>query len=280
MRTLKFTLSFLIILFTAIACRESNKIIVSAYDEVLTIDDLQDMLPAYNDKDSAEITQLIIEKWIEQQALYHEAQKALSLKDKKFEKEINAYKQALIIHRFENKYIEQHINKDMISQEEINNYYQQHQEQFQLKQNVIKVNYIKLPLKCNEIETSKKLLFKTRTENENIKLDKICGQYAINSYLQDNWLLFDDILKEIPIKNYTLSQFNSQDRQLEIKDSLYVYLINVMDFRISEGISPLSIVQDKIINSLVQQKQKEALQHLREQAVEKAKNNGEILYNN
>lgn len=280
MRTLKFTLSFLIILFTAIACRESNKIIVSAYDEVLTIDDLQDMLPAYNDKDSAEITQLIIEKWIEQQALYHEAQKALSLKDKKFEKEINAYKQALIIHRFENKYIEQHINKDMISQEEINNYYQQHQEEFQLKQNVIKVNYIKLPLKCNEIETSKKLLFKTRTENENIKLDKICGQYAINSYLQDNWLLFDDILKEIPIKNYTLSQFNSQDRQLEIKDSLFAYLINVIDFRISEGISPLSIVQDKIINILIQQKQKEALLHLREQAVEKAKINGEILYNN
>ncbi len=63
-----------------------------------------------------------------------------------------------------------------------------------------------------------------------------------------------------------------------MNDSTYTYLVNIIDFKVSEGISPLSMVKEKIIDILLQQKRMSALKDLRSKAMEKAKNKGEILY--
>ncbi|MCR5554200.1 MAG: hypothetical protein K6F29_01545 [Bacteroidales bacterium] len=279
MRFFRKSLIIILLLTTIIACHRKPSVVVSVYDKSLTVEDLQNMLPAYSDaEDSALVTQQFINAWIEQQVMYHEAKTKLSVKEMDFSKEIEDYTQMLAIHTYENKYVNAKITRASISEEEIENYYKSHLSDFQLKQNIIKVNFVKFPIDHPQIEPSKNLLFKQRSQAEDAKLEQLVNQYAYNFYLKNNWLLFEDIIKEIPIRNYSEEQFSAQKRHLVMNDSTYTYLVNIIDFKVSEGISPLSMVKEKIIDILLQQKRMSALKDLRSKAMGKAKNKGEILY--
>ena len=108
--------------------------------------------------------------------------------------------QTLLIFAYENKKVEELLDKE-VPENEIETYYQAHKSDFEMRKNIVKVNYVKLPLTLNQNQTIKKLLFKeNRSSQEQKKMEDLCIKYAENMYLEYDWLLFDDILKEIPIK--------------------------------------------------------------------------------
>jgi hypothetical protein len=81
-------------------------------------------------------------------------------------------------------------------------------------------------------------------------------KYAVNYYLDDqNWLLFNDILKEIPIATYNQEEYLKNNRTIEIQDSTYSYLMNIKGFMIKEGLSPLSF-EKKNIRDIIMNKRK------------------------
>ncbi|MDR1878905.1 MAG: hypothetical protein LBQ64_05005, partial [Bacteroidales bacterium] len=57
-----------------------------------------------------------------------------------------------------------------------------------------------------------------------------------------------------------------------------VYLIRILDFKMNEGYSPLSIEKESIVRRILQQRRVKILLSLRENAVVKARETGEILY--
>ena len=74
-----------------------------------------------------------------------------------------------------------------------------------------------------------------------------CQKYAVNYFLDDeSWLLFNDLLKEIPIKTYNQENYLQNNRYIEIKDSLYSYFLNIKGFRIKESLSPINFEKDNI----------------------------------
>ena len=272
--------SFFVVLFVVFSsCQnKEDEVVARVYDHVLTMEDLRNMIPVFaQNRDSIIIKQQYIDAWIAQKVLLHESKKVLSRKEKKFDKEIEEYRQALMVYAYENKRVTELLNKD-ISDEEIKQYYEKHKSNFKLRQPIIKINYLKLPIKSPQIEGAKKLLFKSdRTEQELKKLRNLATNHAVNSYLLNDWLLYDDILKEIPIGKEKRSFDKNQT--LEISDNSNVYLIKVLDFKISEGYSPINIERENIVKSILQQRRIEILQSLRESAVNKAKESGDILVN-
>ncbi|MBP5413329.1 MAG: hypothetical protein J6Y47_08765 [Bacteroidales bacterium] len=277
---MKFRLSALIfgVVLTCIACHRSDPVVVRVYDKELSLSRLQAMLPAYNTDDSITLSQQHIQAWIQEQVLLHEAERSLSSQEQDFKEELNAYRTALMIHAYENKYLASHVTKDLISNEEIEAYYRTHPQQFLLQQNAIKLHFIKFNANAGNIEKVKKLFFKTRTAQEEQTLENICVNDAENFYLQNQWILFDDVLKELPLKDYTKERFQNKETDLTLNDSDYLYLVKIIDYKTSENIAPLSIVQNQIIDLLLQEKQIIALEQLHKKALDKAKNNGEIIY--
>ena len=269
--------SIFVVLF--LSCQNSEKEIVArVYNHVLTMEDLRAMIPVFSEnEDSIVIKQQYIDTWIEKKVLLHTAEKSLSKKEMKFDREIEEYRQALIVYAYENKRIKEIMGKD-VSDDEITQYYEKNKQNFKLKQPIIKINYLKFPLKSPQIETAKKLLFNAnRTEQETEKLNTISSHYALNSYLSNDWLLYEDILKEIPISKE--KQSFEKHQTFEISDSLNIYLIKILDFKINEGYSPLSIERENIVKSILQQRRIHVLESLREDAVNNAKTAGEILVN-
>ena len=258
------------------SCNQTTEnVVVEVYNHALTREDLQEMIPAFDQSsDSVVVRQEYIEAWITKQALLHEAENYLPSKEKKFDKEVEEYRQSLIIYAYETKRTEELLNKN-VTDEEINQYYEEHKNNFKLRQPIVKINYLKFPFNSPQIKTAKTLLFKSdRSENELNKLENLISGHATNIYLSDDWLLFDDILKEIPLEK---EKQISAGQTFEISDSVNTYLIRVLDFKINEGYSPLNIEKESIINSILQQRRMKILISLRENAVKKARETGELL---
>ncbi|MDR0367823.1 MAG: hypothetical protein LBH82_01620 [Bacteroidales bacterium] len=269
------------ILLGSVAClltncnRSTEDVVVEVYNRQLTREDLQKMIPAFDpNSDSVMVRQEYIDAWIARQALLQEAENYLSPKEKKFEKEVEEYRQSLVIHAYEKKRTEQLLDKN-VAEEEINRYYEQHKSNFRLRQPIIKINYLKFPFDSPIIKSAKPLLFTfERSESELNKLESLVSGHATNIYLSDDWLLFEDILKEIPLDK---EKSPSKGQTFEISDSVNTYLVQILDFQINEGYSPINIERENIIYTVLQDRRMKILLDLREDAVKKAKETGEVL---
>ena len=257
--------------------RQEDNVVARVYDKTLTVEDLQKMIPVFNENsDSVVVRQQYIDSWIARQALLHEAENYLSRKDKQFDKEVENYRQSLIIYAYENKKVEQLLDSK-VTDEQVAQYYEENKANFKLRQPIIKINYLKFPIGAQQISGAKALLFKPdRTEQDLEKMKKLTLGSATNIYLSDDWLLYDDILKEVPLKKE--KHFPEKNQTFELSDSTFVYLVKILDFQINEGYSPVNIERDYIIKSILQQRRIDILMSLRQSVINKAQESGELFF--
>ena len=220
-------------------------------DEYLYESDLKGIFtPMMVQKDSLAITKSFIENWVRQKLIIHQAEKNLSNEQMDFSRQLENYKNSLIIYEYENALVRQKLDT-LITDEEIQNYYDGNQQNFLLKDNIIQIQYVKLPLKTGNLKQFKKLLSSNNQEDKNT-LSDLCEKQAADYFLDDqNWLLFNDLLKQIPIKTYNQEDFLKNHRDLEYQDSLFVYLVRFKDFKIKESVSPLSFEKQRIRDIII-----------------------------
>jgi hypothetical protein len=163
-----------------------------------------------------------------------------------------------------------------VPDKEIETFYNTNPGNFELKSNIIKVIYLKVDKKSPKLD---KVLqwYKSDQARDRTLLTDYCRQYAINYYLNDNtWLLFDDLLKEIPIKTYDQEQFLHNNRNIEIEDSTTIYFVNIKGFKIKNSLSPLSFEKGNIRNLIINQRKLQLVAEMEQQAYEDARKNGEF----
>jgi hypothetical protein len=177
--------------------------------------------------------------------LIHNAENNLSAKQKDFEKQLEEYKNSLMIFNYEKELVRQKLDT-IIADSAIQNYYDKNPNEFLLKENIVKVWYIKLSVNSSNTSTVKNL-YKLETEAAKNALEEYCKKFAVNYYLEDTtWLFFNDLLKEIPIKTYDQEDYLKFHRYIELQDSLYSYYMNIKDFQMKESVSPLTFEKENV----------------------------------
>jgi hypothetical protein len=248
---------FVLLVFIC-ACKSNPKpgerAVARVYDTYLYVKDLDGKLPAnISATDSAQLMNEYIETWIRQQLLIKQADKNLSDEDKDFTKQLEDYKNSLLVYKYETQLIKQNLDTSL-TDNEIADYYEKNKSNFELKENIVKVIYVKIPRSVPM--TTAKLYISSDRPADRKKLHDFCVKYAVNYYLDDqNWLLFNDILKEIPINTYNQEEYLKNNRTIEIQDSGFSYLLSIKGFMIKDGISPLSF-EKKNIREIIINKRK------------------------
>lgn len=231
--------------------------VARVYDEYLMRADLHGIVPeGMSSADSALMVRDYINNWIQNKLLLHQAEENLSNDQKDFTRKMEEYRNSLIIYAYEQELIRQKVDT-VVNPSEIVQYYNTHNEDFELRDNIVKVIYVKLQ-KGKQVDRFRPLI-RSEKDADRVKLQDLSDKFAINSYLdEDNWLLFNDILKEIPIKTYNQEEYLKNNRFIELEDSLYTYLLNIKGFMIKESVSPLSFETENI-RSIIISKRKMAL---------------------
>lgn len=255
-----------------------DKAVARAYDKFLYSDDISRMISAGTSKeDSVLMANSFIQSWIKQQVVLHKAETNLDDEKKDVEKKLEEYRNTLITYIYETELVRQRLDT-VVSDQEIEKYYQDNQRNFELKDNIIKVLYLKVKRDAPKIKKAMEW-YRSSDSRDRVKLEEYCYQFASDFHLDDDtWLLFDELLKKVPIKTYDKEAFLRNNRYIEMEDSTDLYLVNIRDMKIRESLSPLSFVKDDIRVLIINKRKLSLIKEMEKAAYEEAlqKNEFEI----
>lgn len=233
--------------------------------------------PNSSANDSLIIVKSYINNWVRQQLLVMQAESNLNDKEKDFKKQLETYRNSLIIYKYESLLIQQNLDT-IINDDEIERYYEEHKNNFHLKNNIVKIHYAKLDLNSPYKNRIKRLI--QRSDTNQILLDSLryyCKYNALDFMLaSDQWILFEDVLKLAPIETYNQEVYLQNNTFVELTDDPIQYYVNFLDFSIKDELSPLSFEKDNIKQMILNRRKSELITKMRKDIFEQALNNNAI----
>ncbi len=227
--------------------------VAQVFDKVLTRQDLLDIVPEnVTGNDSIQFVRNFINNWIKEQVIIHKAELNLKEEEKSFEKKLEEYRKSLLIYQYEKQLIEQKLDTN-VSDAEIEQYYRDNPQNFELKENIIQGIYIKVRNEAPNIDQLKKWLFYQYSPENKQKIEEYITQFAEDFFMNDStsWVLFSDVLKNIPIKPYNEEDFLKKNKHINVSDSTFTYLLKIENYQIKNTISPLSLEKNKIKHMII-----------------------------
>jgi hypothetical protein len=279
---LKQLLPFILGLLSIISCNsktnknENREVIARANNSYLYLENITNIIPkGTSSKDSLSLLKKYIDNWVHEALVIQKAEDNLTDVQKNVEKQLQDYRNSLITYAYEKELVKQKLDTT-IDNQEIEKYYNNNQNNFELKDNIIKVVYVKVNKKAPGINKLEKW-YKSDNLKDRELLAGYCHQFAENFYLDDNsWLLFDDLLKEIPIQTYNKELFLQNNRFVEVSDAKSSYFLNIKGFKIRNSLSPLSFERENIKNIILNQRKLRLITKMKEDIYNDAANNKKI----
>ncbi len=258
------------------ADKSSENVLARVYDEYLYESELKGIIPAESTvKDSILIVQYYINNWISQKLILYKAQRNLLERDMLFEKQLEDYRNSLIIYKYETKLISQSLDT-VVTDLEIETYYKENIGNFQLKDNIVKVYYARFNSEISELRKIRRFFISNIPEYRDsveVYIENLADLY----YLDDEtWILFDDVLKYVPINTYNQEAYLKNHRSIEITDNDYVYFVHFSDFKVKDGVSPLSFEKENIRQIIINKRKLDIIGKMRDEVFQSSLENNEF----
>ncbi|MCX6779801.1 MAG: hypothetical protein NT034_01320 [Candidatus Magasanikbacteria bacterium] len=252
--------------------REDNStILAKAYDKTLSINEVQSLLgPNMTKQDSFFFIKEYIDNWVQKQVILNNAQQSDIGSTDEIGKKVEDYKNDLIMYEYRKKMISEKLDTN-ISIAETKEYYNNHPENFELKQNIIRFVFIKMP-----VSLEKKHNFWSKFGNADDEAITNMAVVALKSggsaFLDKNkWLAFDDILKVVPINTYDQEDFINNNTLFKIDETNFIWFIHILEFKIKDTVSPFEFVKENITQILLNKRKVNLMEKLENNLVNKAK---------
>lgn len=265
-----------ILLLVLVGCgdmmRQSERMVVAeCYGVKLYADELQDLLPPeISRKDSLTQVNAYIDSWIHRQILIHQAEINLPAEELDFSKQLQDYRNSLVIYAYETQMIEQYLDT-VVSDEEIEAYYEEHKENFQLRSTMVKTAYVILDEHCKQTKEFRKLM-SNRDTLDLAQLYPLAERDAVASFLDvDAWVRLEDLLAKVPIEIYNSESFLKRNRFVSFEKDDLTYLVRFEDYLLEKSVSPLEIEREGIKDILLLKRKKELLSKMSGDLYEKAR---------
>lgn len=255
-------------LMMAVACnyidfRSDSLLLAKAYNSRLYLEDIKHLIPpGSNPADSALFVKRYVDNWLINQVFLYHAMKEVELDELGLEQRVRDYKHTLIMHSFESLLIREAMDT-VISDEEILEYYESNKAYFTLKEHIVNATYIKLPLRAAE---TNRIRSRYRSSDPEVleELEELCLQSAATYYIgHDTWMLFSNIIGDMPLRMTDPGTFLSDNRFTEITDDYYRYFLYIHDYRLKGDVSPLALERENIKGFIHNKRKRQFIQEQR-----------------
>ena len=254
--------------------KSSNEVVVAeCYGKYLYESDLEGIVPeGASIMDSIQRVSTFIDSWIKRQVLIHQAENNLDKEKLDLKKQLEEYRNSLIIYEYESQLINQKLDT-IVREDEITEYYEQNKEDFQLRNTMVRVAYVILDEDSKQKATFKKLL----SDPDTLLLQTIdiqANYYAVKSYVDvDHWMRLDDLTNLIPIEIFNAESFLKKNKFVCFDMNEYTYMVRFVDYLLEESTSPLEMVSDNIKSIILAQRKQAMIEKMKTSLYEKAKRN-------
>ena len=266
-------IAFLLLLTGCDYFQKSSKEVVLAecYGKYLFESDLQGVVPeGASIMDSIQLVNTFIDSWVRRQVLIHQAENNLNKEQLDLEKQVDEYRNSLVIYAYESQLIEQKLDT-VVSEDEIAEYYNQNKENFQLRNTMVRVAYVILDSGCKQRADFQKLM----SDPDTLLLQNIDVQatyYAVKSFLDvDQWMRLDELTNIVPIQISNAESFLKKNKFVSFDVNGYTYMVRFVDYLLEESTSPIDMVRDNIKSVILAQRKQAMIEQMQTALYEKAK---------
>lgn len=251
---------------------ESNveeKPLVKVDESYLYPSSLKGVGAGLSESDSIQNVEKYIEQWIRNEIVLNEAKKD-SLIDKDFiEQKLQNLRRDLYLYEYEKNLLKANLSKE-VTNEDIQLFYEENPENFELKQNIFRGYFIKIDRSSKSISKVKGYLKKPTDENLEL-LNKLVQNEAESYHIDTTiWHNFNDIMRNTPLEKVTNQKKYLSGTKLDIRyDKKFTYFIKVLSYKLVSEVAPIEFHEKMIRNTLIHKRRKKMIE-----------DNEETLYNN
>ncbi|MFN4972133.1 MAG: hypothetical protein ACK45I_06930 [Bacteroidota bacterium] len=203
--------------------------------------------------DSLQQLNAFVNNWIKDCVLAHKAEENLSADEKDVNALLEAYKNSLLVFRYQQKLISDRLDTN-VTDKEMRSYFEANKDNFILHKNIVKLRFVKVNTDNRTVSVMKRLIRRDDAKSR-MQLAGLCKMNAVNYFLDDEtWLEWDDVKKEIPLPAYNDEHFLKNNKYLEIPEGQFIYLVNLQDYRTQQSTSDFEFERDKIRKIILQQR--------------------------
>ncbi|NQY08843.1 MAG: hypothetical protein HRT71_04915 [Flavobacteriales bacterium] len=240
-------------------------------DSFLYHQDLMEIIPENTShEDSVRMVQGYIEDWVSNMLNYYNALENLSEDQIDIESEIEKYRSSLISYIYERELVLQKLDT-IIQQAEIDTFYANNFDNFKIKTELIKVNYIKLVKGEVDIKQFRKLI-KKRNSGYNAPLHKFCNTNLVSFNLDDDfWMEIEDLEATLGVNVVNFMWALGHDRLVEANKDEMVLFVDLKEIRRKDNTTPLSAATDRIKGIILNQRRLKLINDMEHQVYLEAK---------
>ena len=265
--------SFYIALFLIAALQGCNLIedpieegtrIARVYDTYLYLEDVLPQIPeGIEEQDSLLLMQNIIYKWGREQLLIKKAEFNLQEDVSDIDELVENYRNDLLKFAYQQEYVDDHLDT-LISQDEMNAYYLDNSQNFELKENILKARYYLFPKDMDDLAKTKRWFMGNSKSYQN-KFEDAVFNYALISIEDDtSWIPFEELVKVIPLKTYNQQEFLARNKKVTLEDSLGLYCLEIQEYKIKDDVSPLPYVRETLRSVILNQRKLDLIKKMEE----------------
>lgn len=227
----------------------------------------------FTKEDSIDFVKRYIKSWVKKQVILKKSEKNIESSLEEIEKKVADYRFDLMVFEYQKKYINDKLNM-VISEEEIKTFYEDNKSNFELKQNIVKCEYARIPISTPRIKKAISW-FKSGKQKDKTKFKEFVLQFSDSYSFDDNiWYDFNEIVNNTPFASYqNQTKFLKGRKYSQESDSTHIYLLKILKYKISDEISPLEFVRDRIKDIIINKRKVELIKELEEGIYKQAKKN-------
>jgi hypothetical protein len=255
-------------------------VVARVYDRELGMADLASRIP--DDalpEDSIALAQRIIDTWVREQVLVQQAINSLPEDLQNFDDEIETYRNALLLHRYEELYVSQRMQTE-VSKEEAFAFYELHPELFTVNDFVVQAQFFHLPttepLKEREWAQLRRY-FQSSDPRDLLALETWCLEHQAVYHLDaDTWWFLADLLQEVPLQLYRPESQIADRRLIEFEQNGRRYFLRFLRHNTKGMPAPFPAVRERVEELIRHQRRNELLTTLTTELVDGAKQEGDV----
>lgn len=248
----------------------ADNAIARVEDKYLLQSDVIGIVPINTSKeDSMLLINNYIQGWVKDNLILNKAELNLKESQKDVKKQLEDYRRSLIVYSYEKELIEQRLDTN-VSNDAIKEFYENSSQKFDLKNDIVKVRYLKVNKKAPQVKKVRKI-YKSTKEADVEKLKELAHQYGEKFHLADEqWILFDEFKKEVPISVSDTKGYLKNIKNIEVEDSLSYYFVHIKDYKLKNDVSPLSFEKHNIKNIIINKRKLSLINKIRNDLYQEA----------
>ena len=194
-------------------------------------------------EDSVRMMSDYMDSWIRRQLMLAYALDNLPPEKLNIDREVNDYRESLIIFIYEREYLAQNLDT-VVSTTQSREFYDENLDNFSLATDLVHLNWVKVPADAPRQDSLRRWIASTELR-EQARLSRYISQYAVDYNLTDSlWLTVAQTAKLSPFlaERYDLSK----PQVIDFVESNFHWYFHLSEFKIKESTAPFEYVLPEV----------------------------------